>query len=172
MDPNRGACRTRIRHALAFGRGLFYAALNRGRGSAGSEIPRRGRVIFLDPARFRSVACISLLLGLLDGDSIPVTVCGAFVCQSRILNVRSVVRSLRRQPFLFTGHYGGVDLDRARLQPDWVEDRQVDGKYRGPGYVGGRVIAGRGGSDGVDAAGFGDAHAYRSEMELGNHQFL
>src|SRR5258706_11247002 len=168
MDPNRGACRTRIRHALAFGRGLFYGALNRGRGSAGSEISRPGRVIFLDAARFRSVAGISLLLGLLDGDSIPVTDCRAFVCQSRILNVRSVVRSLGRKPFLFTGHYGGVDLDRARLQPDWVEDRQVDGKYRGPGHMGGRVIAGRCGSDGVDAAGVGAAQAPSSEMGFGD----
>jgi phytoene dehydrogenase-like protein len=39
-----------------------------------------------------------------------------------------------------------------------------------PGHLVGRVTAGRSGLDGVDASRFGDAHAYSSEMELGNYQ--
>src|ERR1700730_14729973 len=172
MDPDRSTCRTRFRHALAFVSGIVYGAPSRGSGGTRNKIPRRGRVISLDPAGLRGVVRLRLFLGLLDGNSVLVSDCRPLVCQGGILNVRSLVRSPGRQPFLSSGRDSGVDLDRTRLEPDRAEDWQVDGKYRRPSHVGSRVVAGHGGMDGVDASRFGNAHPYSSEMELGNRQFL
>src|SRR5467141_1024639 len=123
MDPDRGTCRTRFRHALVFGSGVVYGAPGRGSGGARGEIPRGRRVISLDPARVRSVARLPLFLGLLDGDSVLVSACGTSVYQGRLLHVRSFVRSLGRQPFLSSRGYSGIDLDRARLELDRAEGR-------------------------------------------------
>src|SRR5215472_4404809 len=172
MDSDCGACGTGFGHTLDFSGDPVYGAAHDGCGGPCREISGRWWLISLDAARFRTMVGVSLLLGLLGGHRLSVSKCRTSVCAGGLRDVWAFVCPVGREPLLSARRHVSDDLDRARLESDRDESRQMDRESRRPRDVDCRFVADCGGVARLGAPRLRDAPAHPSQVELGNSQFL